>query len=356
MVKRSDPSSRKEGRPERLEGALRSERLRSAWIIAAPGTVIIWLAPDFGILDWNPAAERLFGWTREEVLGRNYAELFVPESVRDAVAADFRKMLAGEPTEGFENPVRTREGSERVLLWNVSRVFDPESQSFNAVAIGQDITKRKRAEEHLRAVTEAACAGTFELDLVTGHLAHSPEWLASLGYEVGELPADLATGADALVHPEDLPVARQKLRDHLAGRTDVYVSEHRLRAKSGEWRWTHDRGRVTSRDAQGRARHMAGVSIDISERKRAEGERERLVADLEQALVDLQTLRGLLPICSACKSVRDDRGYWHRIEEYVSAHSSATFSHSVCPSCARRLYPNHYRAMFPELDEGDFDP
>jgi len=355
MVKRSDARSSEERRLAESEGVLPSERLGSASVIAAPGTVIIWLAPDFGILDWNPAAERVFGWTREEVLGKNYAELFLPDGVRDAVAADFRKMLAGEPTEGFENPVRTREGSERVLLWNVSRVFDPESQAYNAVAIGQDITDRKRAEERLRTLTEAACAGTFDVDLVSGRITHSPEWLAALGYEVGELPSDSEAAANALIHPEDLPAVRERYRDHFAGKTDVYVTEHRLRAKSGEWRWTHDRGRVTARDAQGRVLRMAGVSIDISERKCAEEERERLVADLEQALSDVQTLRGLLPICSECKNFRDDRGYWHRIEEYVSAHSNATFSHSVCPSCARRLYPNDYRGMFPELDESDFD-
>jgi len=355
MVKRSDPSSQDKGPLVRPEGVPPGKRLSSASVIAAPGTVIIWLAPDFGILDWNPAAERVFGWTREEVLGKNYAELFLPDDVREAVFADFRKMLAGAPTEGFENAVSTREGPERVLLWNVSRVFDPESQSFNAVAIGQDITERKRTEERLRTLTEAACAGTFDLDLVTGRLTHSPEWLAALGYEVGELPADLEAGANAVIHPEDLSAARERLRDHLKGRTDVYVSEHRLRANSGEWRWTHDRGRVTARDAQGRALHLTGVSIDISERKRVEEERECLVADLEQALVDVQTLRGLLPICSECKKVRDDRGYWHRIEAYVSAGSSATFSHSLCPSCAKRLYPNDYREMFPELDESDFD-
>lgn len=351
MVRRSDAGSQEQG----PAGPLPSERLSSTSVIAAPGTVIVWLSPDLGILDWNPAAERVFGWPREEVLGRSYADLCLPDRVRDAVVAEFRKTLSGEATEGFEHRVRTREGPERVLLWNVSRLLDPKSQSFNAIAVGHDITERKRVEERLRTLTEAACAGTFDIDFVSGRLTQSPEWLAALGYAPGELPPDLETAAVLLIHPEELPGARQRLLDHLRGRTDVYVSEHRLRTKAGEWRWTHDRGRVTARDGQGRAMLMAGVSIDISERKRGEEERERLVAELRRALADVRTLRGLLPICSECKSVRDDRGYWHRIEEYVSAHSDATFSHSVCPSCAKRLYPRDYRGMFPELDEADFD-
>jgi PAS domain S-box-containing protein len=349
MVERPDARSTED------RHSLRSERFDCASVMAAPGTVIIWLAPDFSILDWNPAAERLFGWKREEVLGRSYANLFLPESSRDAIEADFRKVLAGEPSEGFENPVRPREGSERTVLWNVSRVYDPESRSYNALAIGHDITERKRMEERLRSLTEAACAGTFEMNLVSGSLEHSPEWLAALGYQVAELPSDLGEAARELIHPDDLPSTQMRLREHLRGATEVYVSEHRLRAKSGEWRWTHDRGRVISRDATGRALLMVGVSIDISERKHSEEERERLVADLQRTLADLETLQGLLPICSKCKNVRDDRGYWHRIEEYVSAHSGATFSHAVCPGCAKRLYPEDYREMYPELDEGDLE-
>jgi hypothetical protein len=50
-------------------------------------------------------------------------------------------------------------------------------------------------------------------------------------------------------------------------------------------------------------------------------------------------LSGLLPICAACKKIRDDKGYWHQVEEYVRDHSEADFSHSICPDCVRRLYP-----------------
>lgn len=60
---------------------------------------------------------------------------------------------------------------------------------------------------------------------------------------------------------------------------------------------------------------------------------------LEKALSDVKTLSGMLPICSSCKKVRDDRGYWNQIEQYIQDHSSAEFSHSICPSCAEKLYP-----------------
>ena len=73
-------------------------------------------------------------------------------------------------------------------------------------------------------------------------------------------------------------------------------------------------------------------------RQRAEREREKLIEELQEALASVKTLRGLLPICSSCKKVRDDRGYWNQIESYVHAHSEAAFSHSICPDCEKKLY------------------
>ncbi len=61
---------------------------------------------------------------------------------------------------------------------------------------------------------------------------------------------------------------------------------------------------------------------------------------LEKASSEIKTLSGLLPICSSCKKIRDDHGYWSQIEGYISHHSEVTFSHSICPDCAKKLYPN----------------
>lgn len=76
-------------------------------------------------------------------------------------------------------------------------------------------------------------------------------------------------------------------------------------------------------------------------KSRMERERERLTRELQDALATIKTLSGLLPICAWCKNVRDDSGYWMRVEQYVEQHSQATFSHSVCPDCASRYFgPN----------------
>ena len=85
----------------------------------------------------------------------------------------------------------------------------------------------------------------------------------------------------------------------------------------------------------GRLLGFQGVTRDITERKRMEVERERLIQDLTHALADVKQLSGMLPICSSCKKVRDDHGYWSQIETYLSEHTEATFTHGVCPDCAR---------------------
>jgi PAS domain S-box-containing protein len=86
-------------------------------------------------------------------------------------------------------------------------------------------------------------------------------------------------------------------------------------------------------------KHLLESFLDITDRKEAEEEQERLIQKLRQALAEVQTLSGLLPICASCKKIRDDQGYWQQIEEYIQEHSNAEFSHSVCPDCAKKLYP-----------------
>jgi hypothetical protein len=87
---------------------------------------------------------------------------------------------------------------------------------------------------------------------------------------------------------------------------------------------------------------------DVTERRAAEKERERLLVDLQKAAAEIRTLQGLLPICSSCKRVRDDTGYWNQIETYISAHADVRFSHGLCPECARRLYPEVFGQPKPD--------
>jgi len=80
---------------------------------------------------------------------------------------------------------------------------------------------------------------------------------------------------------------------------------------------------------------------DITERKAAEAERERLIWELQDALGRVKTLSGLLPICASCRRIRDEQGAWHNLEIYIRKHTEAEFSHGICPECQRNLYPEY---------------
>ena len=77
------------------------------------------------------------------------------------------------------------------------------------------------------------------------------------------------------------------------------------------------------------------------ERKKTEAEKVKLIRHLEQALKEVKTLTGLIPICASCKKIRDDKGFWNQIELYIREHSDAEFSHGICPDCAEKLYPGY---------------
>jgi sigma-B regulation protein RsbU (phosphoserine phosphatase) len=70
-------------------------------------------------------------------------------------------------------------------------------------------------------------------------------------------------------------------------------------------------------------------------------EKDELIGRLQEALENVRKLSGLLPICSSCKKIRDDKGYWNQIEKYISEHSEAMFSHGICPDCVKKLYPQY---------------
>jgi len=79
------------------------------------------------------------------------------------------------------------------------------------------------------------------------------------------------------------------------------------------------------------------------ERKQAEVERENLIVELQEAVAKINKLNGLLPICAHCKKIRDDKGYWNQLEAYIREHSEAEFSHSICPDCAQKHYPEFFK-------------
>ncbi|WDN87113.1 hypothetical protein BuS5_00081 [Desulfosarcina sp. BuS5] len=84
------------------------------------------------------------------------------------------------------------------------------------------------------------------------------------------------------------------------------------------------------------------------ERTAAEAERYKTILNLQRALDEVKTLRGILPICSFCKKVRDDKGYWEQVDVYIYKHSQADVSHGICPDCLKEHYLVEYKVLYPD--------
>jgi PAS domain S-box-containing protein len=153
-------------------------------------------------------------------------------------------------------------------------------------------------------------------------------WLAFTGRTLEQEQGD---GWAEGVHPEDLGRCVSFYRDHFA-RREPFEMEYRLRRHDGAWRWVLDRGTPTHA-ADGTFLGYIGSCIDVSDRVEA----QEALARRQQE--ELNALRGLLPLCSGCKQIRDEQGVWHPLERYLCAHSCADFTHTFCPTCIDRLYP-----------------
>jgi PAS domain S-box-containing protein len=159
----------------------------------------------------------------------------------------------------------------------------------------------------------------------------------------GYTPEEICHGGTSfwlgIIHPDDVDQVREAYEALFQGNKMLNI-EYRIQRQDGAWIWLHNRA-VATYDKDG-VIYADGVFSDITERKRAAAERARLISALQDALTQVKTLSGLLPICDCCKNIRDDQGYWNRIEAYIKKHSDAEFTHGICPECMQKLCPDKY--------------
>lgn len=164
-----------------------------------------------------------------------------------------------------------------------------------------------------------------------------------LGYPVEQV---VARPAFDIIHPDDQDAIKNAMRS-LVTDNRMLTHEIRLLKSDGSYIEVEVRGFLVDLEEQ---KYIGAVIRDISARKKTEKELakyqenlEELVRErtgkLENALAEIKTLKGILPICMHCKKIRDDEGYWNQIESYIHARSEAEFSHSICPGCMEEHYP-----------------
>ena len=162
-----------------------------------------------------------------------------------------------------------------------------------------------------------------------------------LGYEPDELEPTM-DNLKKIHNLDDWENGWKLIGDLFQGKTDVYENEIRYLTKDRRWLWCEVKGIITERDDAGNPLTFAGYTKDISERKILESSLNRLIRDhqgeLDEAQGTITALSGFLPICSKCKSIRNDEGYWKEVEQFIEAHTELVFSHGMCEKCANELY------------------
>jgi PAS domain S-box-containing protein len=155
-------------------------------------------------------------------------------------------------------------------------------------------------------------------------------WLEFRGRTLGEEYGD---GWAQGVHPDDFDRCVRIYREAFAKR-ESFEMEYRLQRYDGQYRWITDRGAPFTLD-DGSFGGYIGSCVDVNARVEAE-QHLRRIREAEFA-----KLRRLLPICAACKRIRDDKGYWQQVEQYIHEQAGTAFTHGICPECMWKLYPEY---------------
>jgi PAS domain S-box-containing protein len=141
------------------EQALHDSEERFRLLVQTVGCVIIVISLSYHIVEVNQEAERVFGWTRDEVLGKSYLDLFSGPQQCATVLAELQHVLQGQASKGLESTIHTRDGDERLLLWNLIRFLNSDNMPIGIIASGQDITERRRTLQDMQRADRLALVG-----------------------------------------------------------------------------------------------------------------------------------------------------------------------------------------------------
>ncbi len=334
------------------------------------------------IIEFNKTAHQDHGYSREEFAKLHLFDIDPFQSPRE-IRASMRETLKKGEAE-FEVKHRSKDGRIRdvhvisqVVNLSGRRVFQ---------AIWHDITERKQTEKTLRSyrehledlikertaelskVNKELQTDIFRRKLAEARLQESEERFRRI-FEDGPLgmiilePGDTIFSANRAIHDmlgftertlegRKLPdityqADREKTEELteqlLSGEIPLFRCETRFVRNNGELLWANS---ITTalRNEQNKIIYTLSMIEDISDRKLAEQKQQMLIHELQDAMAKIKLLRGLLPMCAWCKKVRDDNGYWKKVETYVEEHSDASFTHGICPDCLKKTDPETYDA------------
>jgi PAS domain-containing protein len=239
-----------------------------------------------------------------------------------------------------ENEIRRKDGSRLVIAWHNSTVSDEKGQILEILSSGVDITEQHERVRRQKELTEQHLAILDGLDVVV--------YVADMEtYEVLYLNSYARQQVGNVVGRKCYEV----LQEDMGGPCDFCTNDKLIDGEGNPtgpyvWEFQNTRFSTWSRIVDKAITWFDGrivrleVAADITNLKQAQAENLALIDKLEKALEEVDTLRGIIPICSYCKKVRDDQGFWDQVERYFGKRSGAEFSHGICPECMDKNFPS----------------
>jgi PAS domain S-box-containing protein len=292
----------------------------------------------------NKAVQKIYGFSPEEYCGRHVSEMNVDSEFAGKVI-----LPAISETGGWagELMVKHKGGSAFPVKLTASLIKGSKGEPIAMVGIIRDITERRRSEEMLRELNARLQTLIREIpDMVFFTDTKGQYLLANKATEefMGLRQEELIGRTNLNVMPPDLFAAcRKSDLEVLKSLKPVHVEEHYLGGGREKY---FDTIKAPIFDIIDNVIGIVTICRDITDRKRTEEEREKLILELQDALAHVKTLKGLLPICAWCKKIRDDKGYWTKVETYIKQHSDASFTHGICPECLKKMDPETYGKVF----------
>ena len=256
---------------KKAEEKLKKERDRAQRYLETAEVIMVSLNPQGEVIQANRKASEVLGYDKEDIIGKNWFEKFVPEEYRDEIRDVHKGVGESEYPEYYESPVLTKSGEIRTILWHNSILKEEEGNVNATLSSGIDITERKELEEkarrnreRLERSQEIAKVGSWEIDLENGDLSWSDET-----YRIFEVPIGKSISYDEFlefIHPEDRDYVDEKWNEALE--TGKYDIEHRILV-DGETKWVREKADIRF-DDEGEPIEAIGSVQDITDRKEAE--------------------------------------------------------------------------------------
>ncbi len=309
-----------------------------------------------GVWDWDAQSNEVFFSRRwKEMLGYEEHEIgntldewdkrIHPED-KEQVYKKIEEHFAGQNSVYMsEHRVLCKDGAYKWILDRgkvMSRTED--GKPLRVVGTHTDISRQKRMEKALQESGEKFST-VFQLNPSPMVISSADEgryvevndaFLKTLEFEKDEAIGRTSKELGVFEEPEQ----RDALLKIIGERGRLKDCEVIFRTKTGKRLYGIASGGFIQLQGQ---QYLLTVVNDVTQRRQAEEEKERLILELKLALSKIKTLSGLLPICASCKKIRNDEGYWEQIEIYIKDRSEADFSHGICPECARKYYGEFYK-------------